>query len=265
MKAPGPMAIALFFLIAPAYLCGDAPTVKSLTGKTFEGEPLHHMEFTEFTLTYENRLDPSRNFSDFYILGKDGPYTTLRAGERRFIILQSKYSVHLLSRTDGVDDIYGSLVMPNGSWYPEGDLRPWSRVEVSSALEGHGGESLNDTDLKTCWAEGDVGPGRNSKIRLWTFRGDVRSLVVFNGCIDPQKSWLYDYYGRIRELEISLPADRVTFRVILEDGPDPQTIMLPADTDYVEISISDVYEGKMYDDTCVAGIFSSVYRNFFNQ
>jgi len=236
---------------------------QELTDKTFIGEPDHYLSFTEFNVTYENSRDPSLNFEGYYVIGKEGPYRLLKVNDLRFILLQSKYSLILLSRTEGFPDITGSLVMADGAYYPQGDLQTWSRVEVSSEAKGREGACLNTAELTPPWAEGDVGPGKNSKIRLWSNRDDMKSLIVFNGYIDPDKTWLYKYYGRVKELEIALPADGVSFHVYLDDVPDPQFIMLPAVSDYVELIIKDVYPGSLYDDTCLAGVFSSFYRNYF--
>ena len=41
----------------------------------------------------------------------------------------------------------------------------------------------------------------------------------------------------------------------------PQLISLPEKSDHIELIIESVYPGSHYNDTCIAGIFTSMYSD----
>jgi hypothetical protein len=78
----------------------------------------------------------------------------------------------------------------------------------------------------------------------------IGSLLVSIGFVSLDKPYLYDYNSRPKKLKISDIGGRFEFTYELKDTPNPQQIDFPKPSAGVRITISEIYKGSRWQDTC---------------
>jgi len=139
-------------------------------------------------------------------------------------------------------------------------------VAASSELVGddgtrHSADLVVDGLLSTGWAEGEEGNGAGSWLELRLDRAtDVVSVSVWPGNLSSGKRSLKEY-GRPRTLTVTLSGgsgEDTVKTVRLEDGAlvGPQRVDIPirGRARTIRISIDDVYDGIVYNDTYISEV-----------
>ncbi len=154
------------------------------------------------------------------------------------------------------EDIVSELT--NDVAISESELISISSVKADSELTSsqgitYGAENIIDGNLATSWQEGSKDFGKNNVISL-KFDDDtnISFLVIYNGNQISEED--YKNNNRLKEIEIILDTQKT--KIILEDTMQPQIIkLIDADkSKTVSIKIKSVYEGSVYNDTCVSEI-----------
>ena len=113
-------------------------------------------------------------------------------------------------------------------------------------------KNLIDGDPATTW----VPAGKNSQIGEWVeFSFDdpmqVNNLVLTNGYAKSDAS--FSGNNRIKTAVLQFD-DGKSSKVTLKDTPKPQIIPVRKKTRTIRITISEVYKGTKYDDTCLSNV-----------
>lgn len=117
-------------------------------------------------------------------------------------------------------------------------------------------ENLVDGDLSTSWTEGVDGSGIDEWIQIDLEEKDWISEIYFaNGYLSSEKS--YKNNNRVKKCLVEF-SDGSSYKFTLEDSYDlqPDILEIPdmVETDYIRITILDVYKGSKYNDTCISEI-----------
>lgn len=170
---------------------------------------------------------------------------------------------------DGVPDVNGKqivvqrLEVVESSLPPMRDLTPLAEVSASSFYPPDRGGSYEpsaavDGRVDTPWVEGASGAGRGAWLML-SFKRPVQVTAV---TIDPgydRSSHLFYANNRLKRAVLVFSSGEQV-QIDLADRTGMQTISLarapggPITTTFVKLVIEDVYQGRLYDDTCVGEI-----------
>ncbi len=127
--------------------------------------------------------------------------------------------------------------------------------ETSNGSIISGPANLFDGDTKTAWAEGITGTGIGESIIIPSQETSVvESIEFLNGYT--KSADLYDWNDRIKTIRIEF-SDGTYEDYLLEDTfLDYQAIVFdkPVVTDYIKLTIIEVYEGSRYADCCLTEI-----------
>jgi len=127
--------------------------------------------------------------------------------------------------------------------------------ETSNGSIISGPTNLFDGDTKTAWAEGITGTGTGESIIIPSQETSiVESMTFLNGYT--KSADLYDWNDRIKTIRIEF-SDGTYEDYLLEDTfLDYQAIVFdkPVVTDYIKLTIIEVYEGSRYADCCLTEI-----------
>jgi hypothetical protein len=145
----------------------------------------------------------------------------------------------------------------------EGYLPP-SNVTATSFLTEDEKEYLPDNLTKyrypeNPWVEGVHGQGIGEKIFLKNT--DATELYISIGYVSYTRPYLYNMNSRPKELRFSV-AGKFSFIQELSDTPNYQKIRFPEQVGYNEtliVEIMSVYEGAIYQDTCVNNIIRRMF------
>jgi hypothetical protein len=133
------------------------------------------------------------------------------------------------------------------------------KADASSVLTentgSHPAGNAIDKNLSTAWVEGAQGDGVGEWIKLsGTSKQSLSGLRIINGY--SKSNDLYNKNNRVKKIRIEL-SDGSVFEKNLSDGiMNSQTINLDRQikTDFVKITILEVYRGSQYSDTCISEI-----------
>ena len=203
-------------------------------------------------------------FEGKYLLSKKDGFSILSIQDKSFVTFYLKDTIILYDLESG-EKIIGSDKEGKGVSI-EAHLYPFKSIIASSYLtEGKNkflANNLNDLDIRTPWVEGDEGNGIGVTLIFETASWDPTRIIIFaNGYFDPKKLYLYEYNNRIKKVKIKSLDINNQFEIIseLEDKPNLQMIILPKETNKIELTILDVYKGTKYNDTCLSGLFTSYW------
>lgn len=137
------------------------------------------------------------------------------------------------------------------------EITPLTQVNSSSFLSEkttvYSPINLAKIELNKPWVERVSGVGLGEKITL--NKGDCTGMYLVNGYVSLDRPDLYEKNSRVQQLVISSPStDNKQYELII-DTAKPQFIDLtqfPANE--IELTITAVYNGTKYEDTCIAGI-----------
>lgn len=189
--------------------------------------------------------------------------------EKKFLVLYKEALICVLIDCQNNDAFFG--LNKNSKYVSVGEgIRPfvgitgqWSSSrQVSSFLtetirgkriEYDGSKEKYYYELTKPWVEGVDGYGIREWIEVEPF-GNTRKIVFFNGYIDPNRPDLFYSNSRIKEIVVTTKQGEQTFQI--HDTPNPQILALPNIVDHkIRITITDVYKGNRFSDTCLAGIY----------
>lgn len=140
-----------------------------------------------------------------------------------------------------------------------------SRSRASSVYSGddlgvHGSNKLYDGKLGTNWTEGAVGEGLEEHVTFYlddTYA--VKTMRIYIGSHFNRET--YGHNGRPKVITLTF-SDGTSERITLKDSYEEQIITLEKYhyTDYVKITIKEVYSGTLFDDTIIAEVDFDFYR-----
>lgn len=134
----------------------------------------------------------------------------------------------------------------------------WQASASSSLTENtgpHPAGFINDKDINTAWVEGSTGDGIGEWIKLsGAGQQSLSGLKIINGYA--KSSNTYTKNNRIKKIQIELSDGSVLVKSLADGNMGYQTVSLdaPIKTDFVKISILEVYRGTQYRDTCLSEI-----------
>jgi len=134
-------------------------------------------------------------------------------------------------------DLNGALVTfnPVQSWYP----RCWVKNNIP-------------------WVEGKADDGIGEKIELdvipetWS-ACEAINLRILSGYVDPLKPYLFKENGRLKTLLVETDGG-VRVEMQFNDKVEFTSVELPIETKHITLTITDVYPGSKYHDTCISAI-----------
>ena len=219
---------------------------------------------------------PGAQFDDYFQLRSSpgGRYGVAAADDRLAVELAqvrvTGQDVRIWGHVrDGVPDVNGKQIVVQRLEVVESslpallDLTRLAEVSASSHYPPDRGGSYEpyaavDGRLDTPWVEGASGAGRGA----WLMLSFKRAVEVTAVTIDPgydRSSHLFYANNRLkRAVLVFSSGERVP--IDLADRPGLQTISLgrapagPIASTFVKLVIEDVYQGRLYDDTCVGEI-----------
>lgn len=105
------------------------------------------------------------------------------------------------------------------------------------------------------WVEGSNTDGVGESIELDIKPIDWSAVVgidfrILNGYVDPLKPYLFRENNRIRRANIETDSG-INTEVLFEDAIEFTNVKLPKNTKHVKITITEVYRGTKYNDTCI--------------
>ena len=98
----------------------------------YVGGPEHRVSFKEGYMIYEDLQEEKFSFEGSFQVTQTGKFNILECSLYKFLVLQSEYSISLLSLTEGMHDITGALILSNGNFSYEGDLLILSKCRRDS-------------------------------------------------------------------------------------------------------------------------------------
>ena len=135
---------------------------------------------------------------------------------------------------------------------PDGSLYCVSSVLAPQFGNSYGPNNLYDGNPATAWVHGSRGTGVGATI-LITFgkRRTVTGLSLINGYA--KNADIFSKNSRVRRLELTF-SNGETRSVSLPDNRQRHSIRLPSsvETDWVQLSIAEVYPGSKYADTAIS-------------
>lgn len=103
------------------------------------------------------------------------------------------------------------------------------------------------------WVEGVKGYGIGEWLDI-DFKYKSDELQILNGYVDFRRMYLYKENSRVKTILVESENPKFSKEYELEDLVKYNVIKLPSKTDYVRLTIKDVYKGEKYDDTCLSSI-----------
>lgn len=130
-----------------------------------------------------------------------------------------------------------------------GDMEYTASSELSEGSKLYAAFNLGNLRLDEPWCEAESDAGIGVTIDLGTCG---RGLLFSNGYVS-EKSYLYTYNNRVKQIELIDANDASYFRVItLKDTALPQYITIDEQIGrHIILKITDVYTGSKWNDTCI--------------
>ncbi len=107
---------------------------------------------------------------------------------------------------------------------------------------------------KVPWVEGEDGPGIGVTLDI-EFEEESDHLLVINGYVDFEKTYLYKANNRVKDAVIrSLdPGNKFEIDIHFDDVVRFHEFRFPAKSKKVQFEIRSVYKGEKWDDTAITG------------
>ena len=209
-----------------------------------------------------------------YTITSENEFVFLTAAGKKYLVLYYRDLICVLIDLENNDTFFG--VNRNSRYADTSSTRgrvfigisgrsPWERdTRVSSFMTKTIGDRVikfngfsRDRyyfELSRPWIEGSDGQGTGEWIETKPV-GVVSSIMFFNGYINPNRPDLFFAYSRAKEVLITAPGNSWTFE--LKDTPHPQILPLSPDgfNNEFRLTIMDIYEGSMFSNTSIAGIY----------
>lgn len=151
-----------------------------------------------------------------------------------------------------------SLRLQNGNTPISTNFSSWKATASSFLTEPtvlHQAPLVNDKNATTAWVEGAQDDGVGEWVEIsGTTQQSLSGIRIINGYA--KSSDTYGKNNRVKKIRIEL-SDGIIFEKELKDGiMDFQTINLDRQvkTDFIKITILEVYRGTIYKDTCISEI-----------
>ena len=128
-------------------------------------------------------------------------------------------------------------------------------AEASSYLDNYFPINALDEDRNTAWVEGVTGDGINEWILLKSDSElEVNGIEIVNGYTKSDD--LYMSNNRIKKVKLEFSDNTEIEKELEDDMSNYQTIAFEKTviTDYIKITIIEVYKGEKYNDTCISEI-----------
>lgn len=116
------------------------------------------------------------------------------------------------------------------------------------------------------WAESKSGYGIGEKITMTTkSENSFVSVIILNGYVDVKRRDLYKKNSRVRMFSAADTDNGITYTFELEDCVEFQSFELQKPTTRMEFTITDVYKGEKWADTCITAIVpGSNYGQYYD-
>jgi hypothetical protein len=137
----------------------------------------------------------------------------------------------------------------------------WDRARASSVLDGneakYGAMKILDRNSETAWSEGAEGYGINEWIQVERDGlADINEILISNGFHQTQK--VFDNNGSLKRFRLDFSQGQYIYYEVDEDKTESKHIRIifdkPISTDFIKLTILDVFEGGKYEDTCITDI-----------
>ena len=137
----------------------------------------------------------------------------------------------------------------------------WDWAWASSVLDGnkakYGAEKILDKDLQTAWSEGAEGYGINEWIQIERDGStDLSEIIISNGI--QQSPQIFDNNGSLKRFRLDFSSGQYIYYEVKEDKAASKYIRIifdrPISTNFIRLTILDVFEGSKYEDTCITDI-----------
>jgi len=153
---------------------------------------------------------------------------------------------------DGIQRISSSSELKENT---DRGVRTYSVTRLKNRIvaTGQGELLVHYRNSILCWAEGVSGPGIGEYLDI-SFTRPSDKLIVLNGYVDLIKRELYKQNNRLRTVKIVSENPAFETEYTFEDIVQFHEIPLPAATESVRLMIESVYQGSLFDDTCVSAI-----------
>jgi F5/8 type C domain-containing protein len=131
----------------------------------------------------------------------------------------------------------------------------WGKIIASSSLEGYSPELIIDNNIKTAWVEGKENDGVGEWIQLTSNNEfEVSSIYIENGYKKSSDLYLKNNRVKKAKLEFSNGETKIVTFEDTEGLIPPIGFEEPIKTNYVKLTILEVYKGTKYSDTCISEI-----------
>ncbi|WP_053956027.1 NADase-type glycan-binding domain-containing protein [Inediibacterium massiliense] len=156
----------------------------------------------------------------------------------------------------------GNLISENNGRLSENIIK-WDRVVASSILDSnykrYGETNVLDGKSETAWVEGTKGYGINEWVKMESnsYR-EINEIEILNGYhknIDT-----YENNGKMKKFRLDFSNNEHMIYSVTGNNKqyyfsDIDIILAkPIHTDFIKLTILDVFEGKKYQDTCISEI-----------
>lgn len=137
----------------------------------------------------------------------------------------------------------------------------WDRAKASSVLENnqakYGAKNIIDNNTQTAWAEGVKGHGVGEWIQVERDGvADINRIYIGNGYHKSQET--YDNNSSLKKFRLDFSNGQYIYYEVEENKAESNFIEInfdgPISTDFIKLTILDVYKGGKYEDTCVTYI-----------
>jgi hypothetical protein len=204
-----------------------------------------------------------------YLIEKQNNWIYLTVGKKKYLVLYYRDLLCILMDCSNNDAFFG--VNKNTKYVHTGDYPRGNFVGItgdmtdSQKTSSFLREKISNRDIEynnrgnyyyqlaLPWIEGEEGDGIGEWIEKRT-AWEADEIVFFNGFINPNRPDLFFANSRIKMIEIKC-GDNI-WEIPLEDTHNPQIVKLPEKiAGSIKFIIKDIYRGKKYSDTALAGIY----------
>ena len=143
----------------------------------------------------------------------------------------------------------------------------WDWAWASSVLDGneakYGAEKILDKNPQTAWSEGAEGYGINEWIQIERDGStNLSEILISNGI--QQSPQIYDNNGSLKRFRLDFSEGQYIYYEVDEDKNASKHIRIifdrPISTNFIRLTILDVFEGSKYEDTCITDIVAYTKR-----
>lgn len=143
---------------------------------------------------------------------------------------------------------------------PDESIR-WERARASSVLEGnearYGAMNILDRNPNTAWSEGAEGYGIDEWVQVERDGlADISEILIANGYHKSQET--FDNNGSLKSFRLDFSQGQYIYYEVDENKAGSKHIRIvfdrPISTDFIRLTILDVFAGSKYEDTCITDI-----------